>query len=239
MSPEFGSFKNQLTYNLLMKILLIEDDVEISNFIRNNFTEEGFSVEVAKDGGNGSFLARTNYYDVIVMDHSLPIKSGVAVCEEVRMSGVNIPIIFLTIHTGVQNKVLALEKGADDYLTKPFSLEELRARIFALVRRPREMESTRLIVDDLVMDTFKKTVTRGGASIYLTRKTYNLLEYLMRNKGTVLSRGIIMEYVWNSESDPFSNTIEAHILQLRKKININGKKDILKNIPGRGYIMNS
>lgn len=222
-----------------MKILIIEDDVDISSFIKDNLTEDTYSVEIAKDGPDGSFLARTNYYDIIIMDYSLPSKDGVLVCEEIRSSGVETPIIFLTVHTDVKKKVKALEKGADDYMTKPFSIEELKARIQALVRRPRKIESPILIVGDLVLDTQKRTVKRGSTSIYLTRKTYDLLEYLMRNKGTVLSRGSIMEYVWNSDGDPFSNTIEAHILNLRKKINIKGKKDILKNIPGRGYIMGS
>jgi DNA-binding response OmpR family regulator len=222
-----------------MKILIIEDDVDISSFIKDNLTESTYSVEVAKDGPDGSFLARTNFYDVIIMDYSLPSKDGVLVCEEIRASGVETPIIFLTIHQDIKKKVKALEKGADDYMTKPFSIEELKARIKALARRPRKIESPILIVDDLILDTHKRTVKRGETSIYLTRKTYDLLEYLMRNKGIVLSRGSIMEYVWNSDSDPFSNTIEAHILNLRKKINVKGKKDILKNIPGRGYIMGS
>lgn len=222
-----------------MKILIIEDDLDISSFVKDNLTEDTYSVEIAKDGPDGSFLARTNYYDIIIMDYSLPSKDGVLVCEEIRSSGVETPIIFLTVHTDVKKKVKALEKGADDYMTKPFSIEELKARIQALVRRPRKIESPILIVGDLVLDTQKRTVKRGSTSIYLTRKTYDLLEYLMRNKGTVLSRGSIMEYVWNSDGDPFSNTIEAHILNLRKKINIKGKKDILKNIPGRGYIMGS
>lgn len=222
-----------------MKILLVEDDNEISKFIKDNLTEDIFTVEVAKNGSDGSFLARTNYYDVIVMDHSLPTRDGITVCEEIRMSGILTPIIFLTIHNDVRKKVLALEKGADDYMTKPFAIEELRARIMALSRRPQKIEETILEADDLILDTRRRTVYRGDTQIYLTRKTYNLLEYLMKNKGTVLSRGIIMEYVWNSESDPFSNTVEAHILSLRKKINIEGKRDILKNIPGRGYIIES
>lgn len=222
-----------------MKILLIEDDIEISNFIKNNLTEDVFSVDVARNGADGSFMARTNYYDVIIIDYSLPSKDGISVCEEIRSGDIQTPIIFLTIYNDIRKKVLALEKGADDYMTKPFALEELRARIFALARRPHKVESTLLVVDDLVLDTARKTVSRGSVPIYLTRKTYNLLEYLMKNKGIVLSRGIIMEYVWNSESDPFSNTVEAHISNLRKKINLEGKRDILRNIPGRGYIIDN
>ncbi len=222
-----------------MKILVIEDDRDIARYIRDNLSEDTFTVDTAYDGPDGSFLARTNIYDVIVIDYSLPTKNGIEVCEEIRSSGVDVPIIFLTIHSEIKRKVSALDKGADDYITKPFSIDELRARIFALSRRPKKLESTILKVEDLVLDTQKRTVRRGNTSIYLTRKTYDLLEYLMKNQGVVLSRGAIMEYVWNSESDPFSNTIEAHILNLRKKININGKKDILRNIPGRGYIIGS
>jgi DNA-binding response OmpR family regulator len=222
-----------------MKILLIEDDIEISDFIKNNLGEDVFIIDIADNGSDGSFLARTNNYDVIVMDNSLPIKDGITVCEEIRSEGINTPIIFLTIHNILRKKILALDKGADDYMTKPFAIEELRARIFALARRPHALEDSILRVDDLVIDTHRRTVCRGNKQIYLTRKTYNLLEYLMKNKGKVLSRGIIMECVWNSDGDPFSNTVEAHILSLRKKINIDGKKDILKNLPGRGYIIES
>jgi two-component system OmpR family response regulator len=220
-----------------MKILLIEDDIEITSFIKNNLTEDVFNVETTDNGADGSFLARTNFYDVIILDNSLPIKDGTTVCEEIRQSGIMTPIIFLTMHAEIRKKIIALDKGADDYMTKPFAIDELKARIFALSRRPRRIEDSLLTADDLVIDTLRKTVRRGGTSIYLTRKTYDLLEYLMKNRGIVLSRGLIMEYVWNSESDPLSNTIEAHISNLRRKINVEGKKDILKNIPGRGYII--
>ena len=222
-----------------MKILLIEDDAEISNFIRNNLLEDMFQVDIAADGPDGSFLARTNNYDVIVLDYSLPTRNGIMICEEIRSSGVETPILFLTVHNELRKKISALEKGADDYMTKPFSIEELKARIYALSRRPRQIESPILKIDDLILDTKRRTVHRGSTPIYLTRKTYDLLEYLMKNRGIVLSRGLIMEYVWNSESDPFSNTVEAHISNLRKKINLQGKKDLLRNLPGRGYIIDA
>jgi DNA-binding response OmpR family regulator len=220
-----------------MKILLIEDDTEITDYIKNNLGPDQFSVEIAYDGAQGSFLARTNAYDVIIIDYSLPIKDGISVCEEIRASQIDTPIIFLTMYHEIRKKVSALDRGADDYMTKPFALEELRARILAIARRPHKVEYPLITVDDLVLNTQKKTVVRGSTQIYLTRKMYNLLEYLMKNKGVVLSRGLIMEYVWNSESDPFSNTVEAHISTLRKKISMKGKKDILRNLPGRGYII--
>ncbi len=227
----------KLVYNRIMKILLVEDDIEISDFIKNSFTEDSFLIDIASDGPDGSFLARTNYYDVIILDYSLPTKDGLSVCEEIRAAKVQTPILFLTIHHDLRKKVAALEKGADDYMVKPFAVEELKARLFALSRRPRHIENSEIVVDDLVLNTKKRTVRRGDTAIYLTRKTYDLLEYLMKNRGVVLSRGVILECVWNSESDPFSNTVEAHILRLRKKINVDGKKDILRNIAGRGYIV--
>ncbi len=221
-----------------MKILLIEDDYDTSYLIKNGLTEESFGVEVASEGPGGSFMARTSSYDVIIMDYSLPKKNGMEICEEIRSQGICTPIMFLTIHGEVKRKVDALNIGADDYMTKPFSLEELKARIIALTRRPKKIDSPILKINDLMLNTHKKTAHRGKTQIYLTRKTYNLLEYLMRNRGMVLSRGMIMEYVWNSESDPFSNTVEAHIMNLRRKINIFGKKEIqIRNIPGRGYIL--
>lgn len=222
-----------------MKILIIEDDLDISSYIRNNFIEDSFTVDVARNSSNGSYMARTNFYDVIVIDYALPDRDGISLCVELRESGIETPIIFLTNNKEMRKRISALEKGADDYMTKPFALEELRARILVLARRPKHVEDPILTVDDLVLDTNRRTARRGNTQIYLTRKTYNLLEYLMKNKGTVLSRGVIMEYVWNSEGDPFSNTVEAHILSLRKKINVGGKRNLLRNIPGRGYIIDT
>lgn len=220
-----------------MKVLIVEDDPDIATFIKTSLDKDGYTVEVAADGMQGSYMARTNSYDTIILDYSLPIKTGLMVCEEIRESGLHTPIIFLTIHAEIKKKIVALERGADDYLIKPFSLEELKARMLALSRRPHKIENPILSIEDLVVDTYKKTVKRGDTQIYLTRKTYDLLEFLMHNKGVILSRGSIMEHVWNADNDPFSNTVEAHIRNLRKKINIDGKKDLLRNIPGRGYII--
>jgi DNA-binding response OmpR family regulator len=220
-----------------MKVLLIEDNEEISAFIKCNLLKDGITVETAFDGVEGSYRARTSNYDIIIIDFSLPIKTGLLVCEEIRTAKIHTPIIFLTIHNEIDKKVSALEKGADDYIIKPFSFEELKARMSALLRRPVKIQNELLAVDDLVLDTHKKVVKRGKNQIYLTRKTYNLLEFLLKNRGTVLSRGAILEHVWNSESDPFSNTVEAHIRNLRKKIHVEGKRDLVRNIPGRGYVI--
>jgi len=135
----------------------------------------------------------------------------------------------------VETKIDLLTLGADDYVSKPFSFEELLARIRALLRRPQLIQSSILQVSDLVLDINKQSVKRGTKGVYLTKKQFSLLEYLMKNKGKVLSRGMIMEHVWNIESDPFSNTIEAHILNLRKRIRGGNKRELIHNVPGRGY----
>lgn len=223
-----------------MKILIVEDDVEVSNFLKVSFEAESNTVDVAHNGADGSYLARTNEYDVIILDHSLPKKNGDVVCGEIRAIGKATPIIFLSVTEETRQKIDALEKGGDDYLTKPFSFEELRARIRAVLRRPNKIEGVLLSVADIILNTEKQTVTRAGQGIYLTRKEFNLLEYLLRNCGRVVSRGMIMEHVWNADSDPFSNTIESHILNLRKKLKVKrGSKDIIRNVPGRGYMVDA
>lgn len=229
-----------LLYNICdMKILIIEDDRDVCEFLKTSFEAESSNVDTAANGNDGSYLARTNDYDVIILDHSLPKKNGAVVCEEIRTAGRTTPIIFLSVIGELYHKVDALEKGADDYVTKPFSFEELRARVRAVVRRPHKIEGVILRVGDVVLDAEKQTVTRNGVGVYLTRKEFNLLEYLMRNQGVVLSRGVIMEHVWNAEGDPFSNTIESHILNLRKKMNGGRKKEMVRNIPGRGYMIDA
>lgn len=219
-----------------MRILVIEDDKELNNFLKTSFEEELFIVDVADDGEKGSYMARTNEYDMIILDIALPEKTGIEVCKEVRAAGKNVPIMMLTANMEIISKIELLDLGADDYLTKPFSFKELMARVRAITRRPKKIESNIIRIDDLLLNRNKSTVYRGGKTeIYLTRKEFVLLEYLMSNKELVLSRGMIMEHVWDNEADPFSNTIETHILNLRKKIDFAGKKKLIKTISGRGY----
>lgn len=220
-----------------MKILIVEDDVEISEFIKIGFEADGFIVDKAYDGEEGSYKARTNIYDVIILDNSLPIQNGIEVCRDIRAIGSSVPIIFLSVIGDTEKKIDAIEKGADDYITKPFSFDELRARVKALLRRPKKIEIPIMKVGELVLDKEKKEAYRNEISLNLTRKEYNLLEYLMRNPGIVVSRTMIMEHVWSAESDPFSNTVEAHMSNLRRKINSGGQKDIIKNLTGRGYMI--
>ncbi len=220
-----------------MKILIIEDDMEVVEYVKNNFTNSANSVDTAYNGADGSYLARINPYDVIIIDYSLPEKNGLTVCSEIRNSGSSAAILFLSMNQSIENKVACLEAGADDYMTKPFFLEELNARVKALVRRPKKIESFIMTFADIVLDMKKQEVKRAGVAIYLTRTEYGILEFLLKNKGMIVSRGMIMEYVWSAESDPFSNTVEAHIVNLRRKIGKHDKQEIIRNVAGRGYII--
>jgi len=180
-------------------------------------------------------MARANAYDAVILDWVMPKKLGPEVCAEIRASGKTMPIIFLTVSSEVASKVQALELGADDYLTKPFSFQELLARLRAVLRRPTQTISEILTVEDLIMDVTKQTVHRQQEELKLTRKEFMLLEYLLRNKGGVISRSELLEHVQDSSVDIFSNTIESHIVSLRKKLNGSRRKELIHTISGRGY----
>ena len=218
-----------------MRLLVIEDDNGIAEFLKSSLEAELYSVDVMEDGERGSYAARTNDYDLIILDYSLPNKSGKEICQEVRAAGKSVPMIMLTVNTESLNKVEMLNLGVDDYVTKPFVFAELLARVKAVLRRPKPIQSDMLEVGDLEVDTTKYRVYRNKKEIYLTRKEFQLLEYLLRNKDSVVSRGMIMEHVWDKHGDIFSNTIETHILNLRKKVDIEGGAKLIHTVPGRGY----
>ncbi len=218
-----------------MRILIIDDDKDVRDFVKVGLEAESFVVDEAADGEKGSYNARTNDYDLIILDLTLPKKDGYTVCKEIRGAGLSVPIIMLSVINNVQEKTRLLNSGADDYISKPFSFRELLARIRAILRRPQPLQQELLQSEDLIIDIGRQKVRRGDKEIYLTRKEFSLLEYLMRHQGRVVSRGMIMEHVWNADSDPFSNTIEAHILNVRKKINLGKKSKLIQTIPGRGY----
>ena len=218
-----------------MRILLIEDEPDIINFLKPSLEAECFVVDVATNGISGVRLARVNDYDIVILDNMLPEKNGTEVCTEIRGAGKSIPIIMLSVLATAQTKVELLNAGADDYVTKPFSFEELLARIHALLRRPTELENEILTLDNLSLDIRRKKVIRDNEEIYLTRKEFMLLEYFLRNISIVLSRGMIMEHVWDMNADPFSNTIESHILSLRRKIQDKKNRKLIHTVPGRGY----
>ena len=218
-----------------MKILIIEDDLDISKFLKMSLESEFFVVDECADGAKGSFLARTNEYDLIIIDYSLPSQNGDEVVAEIRSDSKTMPIIMLTVDSETDSKLKAFTAGVDDYLSKPFVFEELLARVRALLRRPGKIELPVNSIGDLIVDDAHHKVWRGQKEVYLTKKEYCLLKFLLQNQGKPMSRAIIMEHVWDMEVDPFSNTVESHVLKLRKKINIGHRPNLIFNISGHGY----
>jgi DNA-binding response OmpR family regulator len=223
-----------------MKILVIEDDPSVADILRVGLCPDAHAIDIADNGNDGSFMARTYEYDAILLDHALPGKNGITVCKDIRGLGKTTPIIFLSVTGDAELKVHALDSGADDYITKPFSLSELKSRIRAITRRSPLLKSSELKVHDLILNSQLHCATRKGKQIRLTKKEFALLEYMIRNKGIILSRAMLMEHVWTADSDPFSNTVEAHIRNLRKKINPHKTKyNLIANIPGHGYVIDT
>lgn len=218
-----------------MRALIIEDDPAISKLLKSRLHAEHFVVDTAQDGIKGSYAARTNEYDIILLDCVLPKKDGLAVCRDIRNSKIATPIVALSVKKDTNHKVEMLDAGIDDYVTKPFHFSELLARIRALLRRPRELEGDILQIADLSIDRVRHFVMRGKKAVYLARKEYMLLEYLARHRGRVLSRGSILEHVWDAEINPFSNTVEAHIRNLRIKIDKRQKIKLIHTVSGIGY----
>lgn len=220
-----------------MKILIIEDDSSIRNILRLSLEAKGFVIDEAEDGDIGSYLARINSYDVILLDNVLPKKMGGHICKEIRESGITTPIIVLSGKQEVLSKIQFLNTGADDYVTKPFSFDELLARINANLRRPTGLKQNILKIKDLEINFSSQTIKKNKQDIYLTRKEFSLLEFLSSHKDIVVSRGQILEHVWDMSVDPFSNTIETHIMNLRRKLK-DTKRNLITSIPGRGYKFN-
>ena len=219
-----------------MRILVTDDDDDIRTFLKTALEAAGYAVDTALDGEQGSYLARTNDYDLVLLDNSLPKKMGVLVCKEIRQANKHMPIIMISVQSEIPEKIILLNEGADDYITKPFSFDELLARIQASLRRPAIQNSNIFKAGEITLNTASQEVTRAGKKVYLTRKEFSLLEYLFKHKGSLVTRGMILEHVWDIDGDPFSNTIEAHIRNIRKKID-SKRRPILKNIPGRGYMI--
>ena len=210
-----------------------DDEILLAN-LKKSLEGQTFAVDTVEDGEKGSYAARVNDYDIIILDDTLPKKDHATVCADIRNTGKLTPIIVISAKATMQQKVEILRGGADDHITKPFCFEELLARIEALLRRPPLQHSPIFNIDNVRLDCYLKLVTRGQRRVYLTKKEFALLEYLLRNKGAVVSRSMIMEHVWDNEADPFSNTIESHIRNLRKKIDCKRRK-LIHNVPGRGY----
>lgn len=201
-----------------MRILIIEDEHKIAQALKRGLEQERYAVDLEFDGESGQAAAEAESYDLIVLDRMLPGKDGAQICRDLRTNGNHVPILMLTAKDRISDRVQGLDAGADDYLVKPFSFEELLARIRALLRRPHEAASTILEVDDLQLDPANFTALRAGKFIPLSGKEFALLEYLMRNAGRVLSKDMIMNHVWDFDADILPNTIEVYIGYLRNKI---------------------
>ncbi len=220
-----------------MRILLVEDEHKVAEFIREGLQEEYYAVDTATDGENGTFLALTEQYDLIILDIMLPKRDGIQVLREIRHAQINTPVLVLTARSTVADKVEGLDSGADDYLTKPFAFAELIARVRALLRRGREELSTKLRVADLILDTIAHKATRGGQPIELTAKEYALLEYFIRNPNQVLTRTMISEHVWDYHFSTGTNLIDVYVNHLRRKIDDNADEKLIQTIRGVGYVL--
>jgi DNA-binding response OmpR family regulator len=214
-----------------MRILVVEDEHKIANSIKRGLEQDLFAVDVAYDGEEGYDLASSEEYDLIILDLMLPRMDGVSFCKKLRQGSIHTPILILTAKGQVGDKVEGLDAGADDYITKPFSFEELLARIRALIRRPQKTSGEKLTVDGLTLDTKTYEVKRSDKEIPLSNKEYSLLEYLMRHPNLILTKDQIIAHVWNYEADILPNTVEVYIGYLRNKIG----KDLIKTVRGFGY----
>ncbi|MEE8135496.1 MAG: response regulator transcription factor [Gemmatimonadales bacterium] len=220
-----------------MKILVVEDDRTVGQFVQRGLEEQRINVDLVADGPQGLERASHGEYDVIVLDLRLPGLSGIEVLRTLRDRGVGTPVLVLTAQDAVDSKVQALRTGADDYVTKPFSFEELLARVEALGRRPREIASPTFEIADLTIDAGSREVRRAGTVLELTPKEYAVLEYLARNKGRVLSRTLITEYAWGYNFDPGTNVVDVVINRLRKKIAQRDSGRLIHTVRGVGYVM--
>ena len=218
-----------------MRVLVIEDDQEAARLLARGLREEGWVVDVAHSGETGDEMASVNSYDAIVLDWLLPDREGIAVCRGLRASGLHVPILLLTARDAVEDRVLGLNAGADDYLPKPFAFAELLARLHALLRRSELTRPVLLTVGDLTLDPKSHVVTRGGAPISLTPREYAILETLMRRAGEVVSRVHLGESVWESDLDSLTNLVDVHISHLRRKVDRSGAPPLIHTVRGYGY----
>ncbi|MGA1863706.1 MAG: winged helix-turn-helix domain-containing protein [bacterium] len=221
-----------------MRILLVEDDLKIASFILKGMKEAGFVIAHAADGEAGLYMAVTEPYDTAIIDLMLPKLDGLSIIEKLRAQGINTPVIILSAKRTLNDRIKGLQTGGDDYLTKPFAFSELLARVHALIRRAsRTPEPTSLKIGDLSINLITREVIRDNKKIDLQFREFALLEYLMRNKGRVVSKTMIIEHVWDYNFDPRTNVVEARICKLREKIDKKFKKKLIHTIHGFGYVL--
>jgi DNA-binding response OmpR family regulator len=221
-----------------MRVLVVEDDMVIANLLQRALREESYAVDLAHDGIEGEWLAMENPYDLIILDVMLPRKDGISVLNSLREAAVKIPVLMLTARDEVKDKVSGLDGGADDYMTKPFSLDELLARARSLLRRrTNDYSGAVLEVGHLKIDPARKEVSRAGQIIELTSKEYALVEYMARNSGKVVSRSELSEHVWDMDFEPSSNVVDVYVGYLRSKIDKGFEIPMIKTVRGHGYML--
>ena len=218
-----------------MRVLIIEDEHKIANALKRVFQQEHYAVDVCYDGEEGLAMGTNQPYDIMIIDLGLPKKNGLEVIKELRQQSVHAPVIVLTAKGSTSEKVAGLDAGADDYILKPFAMDEVLARVRALLRRPADQQTTVLEAEDLTLNTTTYEVKRGGKVIPLTSKEFSLLEYLLRNKGRPLSKDEIIGHVWDYDADVLPNTVEVYIRYLRQKIDDPFDKPIIHTARGFGY----
>jgi DNA-binding response OmpR family regulator len=218
-----------------MRVLLVEDERRLAGIVRRGLLEEGYSVDNAYDGEEALYMAETTPYDVIILDIMLPKKDGIAVCRDLRVKKVNTPILMLTARDSVEDRVLGLDSGADDYQVKPFAFSELLARMRALLRREALDKTSRIQIGDLILDTRTRELFRGNRQVELTTKEYSILEYMMRHPNAVITRTMLEENAWDYECDSISNIIDVYIRRIRRKIDQDNPDSLIQTIRGAGY----
>lgn len=221
-----------------MKLLVVEDDQDTAAYIARGLREHGHAVDLAPNGREGAFLATSENYDAIILDRMVPGIDGLALVRMLRTMAVKTPVLFLTALGGIDDRVEGLNAGADDYLIKPFAFSELMARINALTRRPPLSASQTLIrISDIEIDLIKRTVKRNGASVDLQPREFKLLEFLVRHRGQVVTRTMLLEGVWEFHFDPKTNIVETNMSRLRSKLSQEGRPDLIQTIRGSGYMI--
>ena len=222
-----------------MRLLLIEDELDIQKFLHCSLEEAGYQVEAASNGKTAERLAIEGEYDILVVDLGLPDTDGISLILRLRQLGLQAPVLILSARRSVDDRVRGLEQGGDDYLTKPFALAELLARLRNLLRRnsPQASEATRLRVLDLELDLLKRAASRSGEDLQLTAQEFVLLEYLCRNAGRVVTRSMILDQVWGMRIQPDTNVVDVHIYRLRGKVDIDGKQPLIRTLRGVGYVL--